>query len=308
VPSPLLAAVPPQAIDIVREAVPDDVRLLAIPASSGAELAEALRDVTFLIADFDRRDELGPVLPDLGGLEVVQVPLSGTDWIEPFMPAGAVLCNAAGTRDVPVAEWVVAALLGATSGLLDAVRVQHTRRWDSFERDELTAKRVLIVGMGAIGRACAVRLTALGADVAGVARRAREDAEPLDRLPELLPEADVVVLLAPLNEETRGMVDAAFLARLRDGALLVNAGRGGLVDTDALMRELAAGRLRAVLDVVDPEPLPPEHPLWDMPGVAICPHVGGNSPQAWRRAWRFAGDQLARYAAGEPLLNVVARG
>jgi phosphoglycerate dehydrogenase-like enzyme len=128
-----------------------------------------------------------------------------------------------------------------------------------------------------------------------------------DELPALLPDADVVVLITPLTAETRGLVDAAFLARMKDGALLVNVARGAVVDTDALTAEVRAGRLEAALDVTDPEPLPPEHPLWSLPGVLISPHVGGTSTAFEPRARRLIAEQLRRWAAGEPLDNEVPR-
>jgi D-3-phosphoglycerate dehydrogenase len=152
------------------------------------------------------------------------------------------------------------------------------------------------------------RLQPLRAEVIGVAAHARPGVHPVEHLPELLGIADAVVLLTPLTEATRGMVDAAFLARMRDGALLVNAGRGAVVDTDALLHELESGRLRAVLDVVEPEPLPRDHPLWSAPGVTMTPHVAGDSDAADLRAARLAGEQLGRFARGEPLRNVVPRG
>jgi len=141
----------------------------------------------------------------------------------------------------------------------------------------------------------------------GIARHAREDAEAPEALFRLLPEADAVVLLAPLTPQTKGSVDARFLGRMKEGALLINAARGAIVDTDALVDALRAGHIRAALDVTDPEPLPPEHPLWRTPNVIITPHIAG-SVTRWRsRAYRLAGEQLRRYVAGEPLLNVNAR-
>jgi phosphoglycerate dehydrogenase-like enzyme len=127
-----------------------------------------------------------------------------------------------------------------------------------------------------------------------------------DALPGLLPDADVVVLIVPLTAQTLGMVDASFLARLRDGALLVNVARGGVVDTDALVSELGSGRIAAALDVTDPEPLPPGHPLWSCPNLLLTPHVGGASSAMEPRAHRLVRDQLARFAAGEPLVNVMS--
>jgi phosphoglycerate dehydrogenase-like enzyme len=160
--------------------------------------------------------------------------------------------------------------------------------------------------MGSIGRALQFRLEPLGTTVVGVASHARDDLHGIEELPRLLPAADAVVVLTPLNESTRGLIGAAELAAMSDGALLVNAGRGAVVDTEALVPEVQSGRLRAVLDVTDPEPLPDGHPLWTAPGVlAITPHIAGNSPLGNARAAELAGDQLARWVAGEPLHNVV---
>jgi phosphoglycerate dehydrogenase-like enzyme len=147
-------------------------------------------------------------------------------------------------------------------------------------------------------------LEPFGVTVVGVARHARDGVHASAELPELLGQADAVVVLTPLTAETRGVFDAALLARMRDGALFVNAGRGAVVDTDALLAELTSGRLRAVLDVVDPEPLPDDHPLWDA-ALAITPHNAGDTPAADERAVRFAIEQLVRFARGEPLQNVV---
>ena len=127
----------------------------------------------------------------------------------------------------------------------------------------------------------------------------------MNELPEALPRADVVVLLVPVTDQTRHLVDADFLARMKDGALLVNAARGPIVDTDALLSELTAQRITAALDVTDPEPLPPGHPLWQAPGLLLTPHVGGAITDATPRAYAVVRDQLGRYAEGEPLQNVI---
>jgi phosphoglycerate dehydrogenase-like enzyme len=272
---------------------------LAPPGVDVRRAGDDLAGVAFLVPG------QGPV-PDLSALEdlrVVQVLSAGTEWIEPHVPAWATLCNARGARDLPVAEWVVGALLGAATGLLRSAR---ERVWEEAVPDELAGSNVLVVGHGSIGEAVRARLEPLGVTVIGVARAAREGVQAVEDLPALLPWADAVVVLTPLTEATRGLVDAAFLSRMRDGALLLNAGRGAVVDTDALLAELRAGRLRAVLDVTDPEPLPEGHPLWDAPGVlAITPHHAGDSRGGERRAARLAAEQLVRYARGEPLVNVV---
>ena len=238
-------------------------------------------------------------------VRVVQVLSAGTDWIEDRLPGDVTLCNARGTRDVPVAEWVVGALLGDVTGLLGHARRQSERQWRHVRPRELAGATVLIVGMGSIGEAVRRRLQPLRAEVVGVASRPRPGVHGPEELEGLLPDADAVVVLAPLTDATRGMVNRDFLARMPDGALIVNAGRGAVVDTDALVAELERERLRAVLDVTDPEPLPAQHPLWTAPGVVISPHAAGDSPAAERRAERFAAEQLGRFARGEPLRNVV---
>jgi phosphoglycerate dehydrogenase-like enzyme len=168
--------------------------------------------------------------------------------------------------------------------------------------------RVLVLGYGAIGRDLAALLAPFDCEVVGVARRARDGVHGVDAIPDLLPTADVVVNLLPLTEATRGSFGASELAAMRDGALYVNAGRGATTDTAALVEALGEGRIRAVLDVVDPEPLPAEHPLWRAPNVMISPHSAGDTPGAERAAWALAAEQLRRYATGEPLHNVVSDG
>jgi phosphoglycerate dehydrogenase-like enzyme len=164
---------------------------------------------------------------------------------------------------------------------------------------------VLILGHGSIGSAVERRLEPFGVEVVRVARRSRDGVHAVGELHGLLPGADIVVNLLPATAETERLIDAATLARMRAGALLVNGGRGATVDTEALLQALTAGHVRAVLDVVDPEPLPADHALWTAPNLTLTPHSAGDTPGAERAAWALAGDQLRRYAAGDPLRNVV---
>jgi phosphoglycerate dehydrogenase-like enzyme len=291
-PTGMVAAVTARAFDAATELAPPGVDVRRLP--------EGRDHAAFVLPDWKDR-ELIDALPQLERLRVVQALSAGTDWIEARVPAWANLCNARGARDAAVAEWVVGALLGDAYGQFTAAR---TRRWSDAKPRELQGATVLIVGFGSIGRAVSRRLEPFGVTVIGVARHARDGIHATEELPLLIEQADAVVVLAPLSPETRGLVDAAFLARMRDGALLVNAGRGGVVDTGALMAELEAGRMRAVLDVVDPEPLPDDHPLWEA-ALAITPHNAGDTAAADERAVRFGAEQLARFARGEPLLNVV---
>jgi phosphoglycerate dehydrogenase-like enzyme len=166
----------------------------------------------------------------------------------------------------------------------------------------------MILGYGSIGVALESRLAILEAEVIRVARSARPGVYAADELPSLLGRADIVVVLLPLTEATSGLLDRELLGRMREGALLVNAARGPIVDTDALLELLQAGRIRAALDVTDPEPLPEDHPLWDAPGLLITPHFAGDTRGAERRAFALVGEQVRRYMDGEPLVNVVEGG
>jgi phosphoglycerate dehydrogenase-like enzyme len=288
----VLAAVTESALEGIRAAAPPGVEVRS--------LADGLDGATFVVPRGDDGAAL-ETLQRARAVRVVQALSAGTDWLEPHVPPWATLCNARGARDAPVAEWVVGALLGAAYGQFRAAAL---RRWEYERPDELHGTTVLILGHGSIGRAVETRLAPFGVRVIGVASRAREGVHGVEELPSLLPAADAVVVLLPLTDSTRGLVSADVLARMRDGALLVSAGRGAVVDTDALVAELARGRLRAVLDVTDPEPLPDGHPLWEL-ALAITPHNAGDSPPADQRAIALAAEQLGRYVRGESLLNVV---
>ena len=211
-----------------------------------------------------------------------------------------------GAHDASTAEWVVAAILAAVRDLPYFALEQAAQRWSYRFTDSLAGKTVLIVGYGSIGRAVERRLAGFEVEVSRVARRARDGVAPVSDLPGLLPTADVVVILAPVTAETIGMVDASFLARMKDGALLVNAARGSLVVTDALVAELRQGRLRAAVDVTDPEPLGPGHPLWEAPGLLITPHVAASTPVSAARSVAFVRAQAGRFIGGQPLQNVIA--
>ena len=288
----VIAAVQDDAYAALRDGAPPGVEVRS--------LRDGFEDAAFIVPRGEDREVLD-ALPELPAVRVVQTLSAGTDWVEERLPPWAALCNARGSRDIPVAEWVMGALLGVA---YRQFRAAHLRTWDYAAPTELHGMTVLILGYGSIGHAVAERLAPFGVRVIGVASRARDGVHGVDELPALLPAADALVVLAPLSAVTRGMVDAAVLARLRDGALLVNAGRGPVVDTDALVAELATGRIAAVLDVTDPEPLPADHPLWELV-LAITPHNAGDSRAADDRAIALAIDQLGRYARGEALINVV---
>ena len=299
-PERVRAAVPRAAAGIIAGRAPN-AEVVAI------EDQEDLDGFGFLVPVPYRQGEFAARLAGLTDLRIVQTLSAGVDALADDVPAQVTLCSARGARDNAVAEWVLGALLGWSSRVLEGSRA---RSWGKqTPLIDIAEATVLIVGMGSIGNAVADRLTPFGAEIVPVASRARDGLHGVDELPELLAGADAVVLLTPLTDATRGLIDATALSRMRDGALLVNAGRGAIVDTDALLAEVTTGRIRAVLDVTDPEPLPDDHPLWQASGVlCITPHIGGNSPRANRLAAELAGDQLARFCAGEALVNVVRQG
>ncbi|WP_091604318.1 2-hydroxyacid dehydrogenase [Micromonospora mirobrigensis] len=288
--------------DVVVECLADPARLPSDPAG-----------VRFWVPPFLSAGDVTGLLDRLPALEVVQLLSAGADaWVD-RVPAGATLCDARGVHDSATAEWVVTAILAHLRGFPAMARAQARRDWAYDEvapTDELAGKRVLILGAGSIGRAVQARLTPFEVDFTLVARTARPGVgvHGVDELPRLLPDADVVVLLVPLTDRTRGLVDEAFLAAMPDGALLVNAARGPVARTEALVAEARTGRLHAALDVTDPEPLPADHPLWELPNVLLTPHVAGSVRGLLPRAYRLVGAQLRRFVAGEPLENVVTDG
>jgi phosphoglycerate dehydrogenase-like enzyme len=270
-----------------------------------APMPEGIEEVEVWIPPLVTVPDVPGTLARMSSLRLVQTVTAGVEPYQPHMPDGAVLCNARGVHDAGTAEWAVGAMVAVLREFPGFVDAQRRGEWTYHHTDVLADSTVLIVGHGSIGAALERRLEGFEVEVVRVARRARDGVHAMDELPALLPEADVVVLLVPATADTAGMVDAAFLARMKDGAVLVNAARGGVVDTDALIAELKNGRLRAALDVTAPEPLPEGHPLWSAPGLLITPHVAGSTPASGRRMLRLIRAQLLRYLADEPLVNVI---
>jgi phosphoglycerate dehydrogenase-like enzyme len=262
----------------------------------------------FWVPQYLGRDGLEKQLAALPALEVIQLTTAGADTFVDLVPGGVLLCDARGVHGGSTSEWVLTAVLASLRNFPEFVRLQEQRRWGQKFTDELAGKRVLIVGAGDVGESIRRRMLPFDTTVTMVARTARADAHGVAELPALLPEHDVVVVVVPLTPQTRGLVDAAFLARMADGALFVNAARGPVADTDALLAELTSGRLRAALDVTEPEPLPADHPLWTAPNLLLTPHVGGAVRGFPARAYRLVAEQLARWAAGEQLINLVRNG
>jgi phosphoglycerate dehydrogenase-like enzyme len=240
---------------------------------------------------------------------LVQSQSIGYEGMAERLPSGQVLANAASVHETSTAELALALTLAAQRHLPEFVRSQEHGRWEPIFGASLADRRVLVVGFGGVGTAIAARLAPFEVEVTAVARTAREEdgivVHAIEDLAGLLPDAEIVVLALPGGDETRHIIDDAALAALPDGALVVNVGRGPLVDTDALVDHVRRGRIRAALDVTDPEPLPDGHPLWSLPGVLIAPHVGGASSAMAPRIARLVRTQIERMLRGEAPLNVV---
>jgi phosphoglycerate dehydrogenase-like enzyme len=296
--------VPTEEIGSALASLPDITVEVAAP--DGGALPPGAGEVEFYVPPFFPDLPAITAMAQLPSLRVVQVQTAGVERLLPHVPPGVTLCNARGVHDASTAEWVVAVTLAALRDLPYFAAEQAAQRWSYRFTDSLADKSVLIVGYGSIGGAVERRLAGFEVTVQRVARRPREGVAAVSELPELLPSADVVILLAPVTPQTIGMVDAGFLACMKDGALLVNAARGPLVVTDALTEELRHGRLRAAVDVTDPEPLPPGHPWWGLPNVLITPHVAASTSAQLTRMLAFLRAQADRFARGEELVNVVS--
>jgi phosphoglycerate dehydrogenase-like enzyme len=308
----------------VTEAVEATPRLtVSVPPGALREALGALPDgVELLEWDLDGpapRDHIDLVVrPNVRGLaplewlstvsaRLVQSPAIGFDGVAGVLPPGHVLANAAGVHEDSTAEQAVTLVLAAQRDVPYYVHTAEEGRWATRTSPGVLGRTVLLLGVGGVGQAVEARLRPFGPSIVRVGRTARDGVHGADELPVLLPRADVVVVTVRLDASTVRLVDAGFLAQMRDGALLVNVARGSVVDTDALVAATASGRLRAALDVTDPEPLPREHPLWRIPGVLVTPHVAGATPEAMPRMARLVRAQVDRMLAGEPPLNVVVR-
>jgi len=266
--------------------------------------------------------------PHLRGVKLVLAMMAGTEWIPETVGPHVTICNAHGAHNISTAEWTLSAILATLKYFPLYLDIQRSGIWKRrFEasahyaeitgdthtvyppvlQEELTGKTVLLVGYGAIGKEIERMLVPFSVSMIRVARTPRSEPEvhAVSELDSLLPRADVVILILPSTAESRGLIGKRQLGLLHQGALLVNSARGPIVDTDALVDALNSGRIRAAIDVTEPEPLPEGHPLWSCPNLLITPHIGGSSPQFAPRSLRVAADELRRYMNGEPLRNVV---
>ena len=300
---------------------PPQVEFVRISRHSTTE-----HEIEFWILPFARRDAVN-TFSRLHGVKVIQSMMAGVDWILPWLPQGITLCDGRGIHDISTSEWVLSAILSSLKRFPLYRDLQHRHQWggqaavqDGFLNEtgtnvgqyrilseDLSGKTVLIVGYGSIGAAIEARLTPFGVDILRVARSARSTPQvfAVSDLHRLLPQADIVIAIVPLTSETTGLFKAPELALMKRGALLVNAARGPVVDSDALVDALQSTKIRAALDVTDPEPLSADHPLWSAPNCLITPHIAGSTPEFIHRAFRFGATQVRRYLAGDPLENIV---
>jgi phosphoglycerate dehydrogenase-like enzyme len=300
---------------------PREAEIVRIPRKPTQTL-----DVDFWFLVFARK-AAQETFQHLRGVKVAQSMMAGVDWITPWLPKDVVLCDGRGLHDISASEWVLTAILTSLKRFPYYRDMQLRQEWkgqasfrDGYRNvhgahvgqyavlgDDLADKTVLIVGYGSIGAAIEARLTPFGVKIVRLARTPRQQPKvhAVSELHSLLPQADIVVTIVPLTQETHGLIGAAEIALMKHGALLVNAARGPVVVTDALTAALEENRIHAVLDVTDPEPLPAGHPLWSASNCMITPHVGGSTPEFIHRAFRFGAEQVQRFIAGEELKNVV---
>ena len=271
------------------------------------------------------------VWPHLKGVKIALSLMAGTEWLTDLVGPSVTVTNAQGAHSISTAEWTVAAILATLKYLPFYRDMQHLGDWSQRSQvskqyaeihadatpqfppilqEELSGKNVLIVGYGDIGKTIEKFLGPYDCDITRIARSARTSPEvhAVAELDNLLPHAEIVILILPLTPESHGLIGANQIALMQQGALLVNAARGPIIQTDALVTALNQGHIRAALDVTDPEPLPAGHPLWKCPNLLVTPHVAGSTPQFSPRATKIAAEQVRRLIQGEPLINVVQRG
>jgi len=278
-----------------------------LPTDGIAPAASDLNKVEFYVPRYMGGPAAIAMIPDMKGLKVIQSPNAGVDDVLKIRPDGVTLCNAAGVHDASTAELAVALAIASRRGFADFAADQVEGRWTHVRKPSLADSNVAIVGYGNIGKMIGKMLSNFEVTVTAFSRSGKDGALTFDHFDRLLPTFDVIILIVPLNDQTRHLMNAPRLAAMKDGAALINVARGAVVDTEALIVELNAGRITAGLDVTDPEPLPAGHPLWSAKNVIITPHVGGDSEAFTPRGRKLVEEQLARYASGQPLLHIVAQ-
>ncbi len=290
--------------------LPDTIELGYLPSAKRDLPPDAAR-VEFLIAPWIKDPDLfADQLRQMTSLKVIQCYSAGVDRLARFIPPGVTLCNGRGLHDSAVSEWIVGAILAHYNKFAAYFRLKEEGKWDSIDTDTVEGSTVAILGYGSIGKAVASRLAPFGITIERIARTQRIAPDGakiygLANASDVLATTNVLVNILPLTPETKSLVNRELLAKLPDHALIINAGRGGTVDTDALIEELSSGRLFAFLDTTEPEPIPAGHRLWTTKNLSLTQHSSGNSTDYLKKVYPFIHEQLRRYVAAEPLANIV---
>jgi phosphoglycerate dehydrogenase-like enzyme len=277
------------------------------PTDGLAPAAADLDSIEFYVPRYMGGPQAIAMVPQMKKLKVIQSPNAGVDDVLKIRPEGVTLCNAAGVHDASTAELAVGLAIASRRGFAPFAIQQQAQHWQHERMPSLSDSKIAIIGFGNIGKTIMKMLSGFEVTVTPFSKSGRDGSLTFDHFDRLLPTFDVIILIVPLTDQTRHLMNAERLAAMKDGAALINVARGAVVDTEALIRELNSGRITAGLDVTDPEPLPDGHPLWSARNVIITPHVGGDSEAFTPRGRKLVEEQLARFAAGEPLLHIVAQ-
>jgi phosphoglycerate dehydrogenase-like enzyme len=277
------------------------------PTDGIAPAAADLESIEFYVPRYMGGPQAIAMVPQMKSLKVIQSPNAGVDDVLKIRPEGVTLCNAAGVHDASTAELAVGLAIASRRGFAPFAIQQQAQHWQHERMPSLSDSKIAIIGFGNIGKTIMKMLSGFEVTVTPFSKSGRDGSLTFDHFDRLLPTFDVIILIVPLTDQTRHLMNAERLAAMKDGAALINVARGAVVDTEALIRELNSGRITAGLDVTDPEPLPDGHPLWSARNVIITPHVGGDSEAFTPRGRKLVEEQLARFAAGEPLLHIVAQ-
>lgn len=284
--------------------IPSDFQLF----SDEADLldSEILKQITVFIPKYMGGAGSLQLMRQMPNLKLVQLLTAGYEDALMLLPKGIALANARGVHDLSTAELTLALTLASSSGIDNYVLSQQNQTWQRGVRGSIIDSKIAIVGYGSVGKAIGNVFAPFTQDITGYTRSGTNGTHKIAALDEELSQYDIVVLITPLTDETKGLFELRRLNLMKPGSLLVNVARGPVVVTDDLITALKSGRIRAALDVTDPEPLPADHPLWRAPNLIISPHVGGNSTAFPSSAKKMIAQQLNRLANGEPIENIVA--
>jgi phosphoglycerate dehydrogenase-like enzyme len=286
--------------------VPNGITKLS-PANFSLD-TDDLSQITFYVPQYMGGKKALEYVQKMPNLKYLQVPNAGYDDALEFLRPGMTLCNARGVHDASTAELAVALALASRRGFHDFAIAQSKSEWAHKRYPSFNDSKIGIIGAGSIANTLRSYLEPYDVEISMFSRSGQNGSIAISELSAHLPNLDFIFIVIPLNEESRNLFDSTKLALMKDGAVIVNVGRGPIINTQALLEELNSGRIYAGLDVTDPEPLPSDHPLWKAKNLIITPHVGGNSTAFESRGKRLIESQLELLSSGQELNNIVARG